>query len=82
MNYFANNHENEFTNMINEDYFTYALVCIRLCYLMRVYLFLLPQDEIKINIKFQKNALASRKELKNFVIFYGVILIYYSIWLQ
>ena len=50
MNYFANNHEKEFTNMINEDYFTYALVCIRLCYLMRVYLFLLPQDEIQINI--------------------------------
>jgi hypothetical protein len=69
MNYFANNHEKEFTNMINEDYFTYALVCIRLCYLMRVYLFLLPQDEIQINIKFQKNALASRKELKNFCYF-------------
>lgn len=69
MNYFANNHEQEFTNMINEEYFTYALVCIRLCYLMRVYLFLLPQDEIQINIKFQKNALASRKELKNFCYF-------------
>jgi hypothetical protein len=69
MNYYAINHENEFTNMINEDYFTFALVCIRLCYLMRIYLFLLPQDEIQINIKFQKYPLASRKELKNFCYF-------------
>ena len=69
MNYFANNHENEFTNIIKEDYFTFALVCIRLSYLIRIYLFLLTPEEIKINVKFQKNILATRKELKNFCYF-------------
>ena len=69
MNYFANNHENEFTNIIKEDYFTFALVCIRLSYLIRIYLFLLTPEEIKINLKFQKNIFASRKELKNFCYF-------------
>ena len=69
MNYFANNHENEFTNIINEDYFTFALVCIRLSYLIRIYLFLLPPEEIKINVKYQKNILATRKELKHFCYF-------------
>ena len=69
MNYFANNHENEFTNIIKEDYFTFALVCIRLSYLIRIYLFLLTPEEIKINVKYQKNILATRKELKHFCYF-------------
>ena len=66
MNYFVNNHETEYINIINEDYFTFALVCIRLSYLIRIYLFLLSSEEIKINLKYQKNIIASRKELKNF----------------
>jgi len=67
--YFANNHENRYINMINEDYFTFALVCIRLSYLIRIYLFLLSNEEIKINLKYQKNIFANRKELKNFCFF-------------
>ena len=69
MIYFANNHENRYINMINEDYFTFALVCIRLSYLIRIYLFLLSNEEIKINLKYQKNIFANRKELKNFCYF-------------
>ena len=49
MIYFVNNHENEYINIINEDYFTFALVCIRLSYLIRIYLFLLSKEEIKVN---------------------------------
>lgn len=69
MNYFLNNHENEYINMINEDYFTFALVCIRLSYLIRIFLFLLSNEEIKVNLKYQKNIFADRKELKNFCYF-------------
>lgn len=69
MIYFSNNHENEYINMINEDYFTFALVCIRLSYLIRIYLFLLSNEEIKINLKVKKNIFANRKELKNFCYF-------------
>ena len=69
MNYFVNNHEKEYINIINEDYFTFALVCIRLSYLIRIYFFLLSSEEIKINSKYQKNIIASRKELKTFCYF-------------
>lgn len=69
MNYFVVNYENEYINIINEDFFTFALVCIRVSYLIRIYLFLLSSDELKINLKYQKNILASRKELKTFCYF-------------
>ena len=69
MNYFVNNHENEYIKIINEDYFTFALVSIRLSYLIRIYLFLLSSEEIKVNLKYQKNILATRKELKMFCYF-------------
>ena len=69
MNYFVDNHKNEYINIINEDYFTFALVCIRLSYLIRIYLYLLPSEEIRKNLKYQKNILATRKELKNFCYF-------------
>ena len=69
MNYFINNHENEYINIINEDYFTFALVCIRLTYLIRILLFLVSSEEKKNNLKFQKNLLANRKELKIFCYF-------------
>lgn len=69
MNYFANNYEKEYINMINEDYFPFALVCIRLSYLLRIYLFLLSSEEIRINLKYQKNILSTRKELKHFCYF-------------
>ena len=69
MNYFSNKHENKYKAIINEDYFTFALVCIRLSYLIRIYLFLLSSEEIKINLKFQKNIIATRKELKIFCYF-------------
>lgn len=69
MNYFVNNYEKEYINMINEDYFPFALVCIRLSYLLRIYLFLLSSEEIRINLKYQKNILSTRKELKHFCYF-------------
>ena len=69
MNYFVNNYEKEYINMINEDYFPFALVCIRLSYLLRIYLFLLSSEEIRINLKYQKNILSTRKELKYFCYF-------------
>ena len=69
MNYFVNNHEKEYINMINEEYFTFALVCIRLSHLIRIYLYLLYSEDIKISLKYQKNILASRKELKIFCYF-------------
>jgi len=69
MNYFANNYEKEYINMISEDYFPFALVCIRLSYLLRIYLFLISSEEIRINLKYQKNILSTRKELKYFCYF-------------
>ena len=70
MIYYANNYENEYFNMINEDYFTFALVCIRLSYLIRIYLFLLSNEEIKVNLKYQKNIFSNRKELKKILLFF------------
>ena len=55
--------------MINEDYFTFALVCIRLSHLIRIYLYLLYSEDIKINLKIKKNIFATRKEIKNFCYF-------------
>ena len=69
MNYFSNNYEKEYINMINEDYFTFALVCIRLSHLIRIYLYLLYSEDIKINLKIKKNIFATRKEIKNFCYF-------------
>ena len=69
MNYFSDKYENEYKTILNEDYFTFALVCIRLSYLIRIYLFLLSSEEIKINLKIQKNIFATRKELKIFCFF-------------
>lgn len=69
MNYFSNKYEKKYKAIINENYFTFALVCIRLSYLIRIYLFLLPSEEIKINLKFQKNIIGTRKELKIFCFF-------------
>ena len=69
MIYFIKNHEKEYINILNEEYFTFALTCIRVSYLVRTYLFLLTNDEIRINLKFQKGILANRKQIKYFCYF-------------
>ena len=69
MMYFINNYEKDYINIINEDYFTFALTCIRVSYLVRTYLYLLTNEEIRINSKFQRGILANRKQLKYFCYF-------------
>ena len=69
MLYFIKNHEKDYINILNEEYFTFALTCIRVSYLVRTYLFLLTNDEIRINLKFQKGILANRKQIKYFCYF-------------
>ena len=69
MIYFIKNHEKEYINILNEEYFTFALTCIRVSYLVRTYLFLLTNEEIKINLRFKKDILATRKQLKYFCYF-------------
>ena len=69
MLYFIKNHEKEYINILNEEYFTFALTCIRVSYLVRTYLFLLTNEEIRINLKFKKDILATRKQLKYFCYF-------------
>jgi hypothetical protein len=69
MIYFIKNHEKEYINILNEEYFTFALTCIRVSYLVRTYLFLLTNEEIRINLKFKKDILATRKQLKYFCYF-------------
>ena len=69
MIYFIKNYEKDYINIINEDYFTFALTCIRVSYLIRSYLYLLTDEEININIKFQRGVLANRKQLKYFCYF-------------
>ena len=43
MIYFVKNYEKDYINILNEEYFTFALTCIRVSYLVRTYLFLLKQ---------------------------------------
>ena len=69
MIYFIKNHEKEYINILNEEYFTFALTCIRVSYLVRTYLFLLTNEEIRINLRFKKDILATRKQLKYFCYF-------------
>ena len=69
MIYFIKNYEKDYINIINEDYFTFALTCIRVSYLIRSYLYLLTDEEISLNIKFQRGVLANRKQLKYFCYF-------------
>ena len=69
MIYFIKNYEKDYINIINEDYFTFALTCIRVSYLIRSYLYLLTDEEINLNIKFQRGVLANRKQLKYFCYF-------------
>ena len=69
MIYFIKNYEKDYINIINEDYFTFALTSIRVSYLIRSYLFLLTDEEINLNIKFQRGVLANRKQLKYFCYF-------------
>ena len=69
MIYFIKNFEKDYLNIINEDYFTFALTCIRVSYLIRTYLYLLTSEEIRINSKFQRGIFANRKQLKYFCYF-------------
>jgi len=69
MMYFVKNYEKDYINILNEDYFTFALTCIRVSYLVRTYLYLLTNEEIRINSKFQRGILANRKQLKYFCYF-------------
>ena len=69
MIYFMKNYEKDFLSILNEEYFTFALTCIRISYLVRTYLFLLTNEEIRINLKYQKGILATRKQLKYFCYF-------------
>jgi len=66
MNYYVKNHESKYKEMINEKYFTFALVSIKLSHFIRMYLYLLPDNEITVNKKMGKFVFASRKELKLF----------------
>ena len=66
MLYFINKYEKDFIDILNEEYFTFALSSIRISYLIRTYLYLLTNEEIRINLKFKKDILATRKELKYF----------------
>ena len=69
MIYFMKNYEKDYINILNEEYFTYALACIRISYLVRTYLFLLTNEEIRFNLKNKKGILATRKQLKYFCYF-------------
>ena len=69
MMYFIKNYEKDYINILNEDYFTFALTCIRVSYLVRTYLYLLTNEEIRINSKFQRGILSNRKQLKYFCYF-------------
>ena len=69
MIYFINNYEKDYINILTEEYFTFALTCIRVSYLVRTYLYLLTDEEIRINSRFQRGILANRKQLKHFCYF-------------
>jgi hypothetical protein len=69
MIYFIKSYEQNYIEILNEEFFTFALTCIRVSYLVRTYLYLLTSEEIRINLKFKKGILATRKQLKNFCYF-------------
>ena len=69
MIYFIKNYEKDYISIIKEEYFTFALTFIRVSYLIRSFLYLLTDEEIRINLKFQRGILANRKQLKYFCYF-------------
>ena len=69
MIYFMNKYEKDYINILNEEFFTFALTCIRISHLIRSYLYLMTNEENRVNIKLNKNIFATRKELKYFCYF-------------
>ena len=69
MIYFIKTYEQDYIDILNEEFFTFALTCIRVSYLVRTYLYLLTSEEIRINLKFQRSIFATRKQLKYFCYF-------------
>ena len=66
MNYFVNHFEEDAKFLFNQTYFLFAVVCIRLTFLLRLNLYLFPKNEIKVQQLTNKIKGCSRKELKNF----------------
>ena len=67
MNYFMRNNNNEVKEMIKLNYFSFGVVCIRITFLVRLYLFLSKKDEVKNQQLTNKIEGCSRKQLKAFV---------------
>ena len=67
MNYFMRNYNNEVKEMIKLNYFSFGVVCIRITFLVRLYLFLSKKEEVKNQQLTNKIEGCSRKELKAFV---------------
>ena len=66
MNYFVNHFEDDAKFLFNQTYFLFAVVCIRITFLLRLNLYLFPKKEIKIQQITNKISSCSRKEIKNF----------------
>ena len=67
MNYFMRNYNNEVKEMIKLNYFSFGVVCIRITFLVRLFLFLSKKEEVKNQQLTNKIEGCSRKELKAFV---------------
>ena len=67
MNYFMRNYNNEVKEMIKLNYFSFGVVCIRITFLVRLFLFLSKKQDIKNQQLTNKIEGCSRKELKAFV---------------
>ena len=67
MNYFIRNNNIEVKEMIKLKYFSFGVVCIRITFLVRLFLFLSKKEDVKNQQLTNKIEGCSRKELKAFV---------------
>ena len=66
MNYFMRNFNSEIQQILKLNYFSFGLVCIKLTFLVRLFLFLSNNSEIKNQQITNKINGCSRKQLKSF----------------
>ena len=66
MNYFMRNFNSEVIEILKLKYFSFAVVCIRITFLVRLFLFLSKKSEIKKQQISNKISGCSRKQLKTF----------------
>ncbi len=68
LNYLLNNYFDQIKDSFNQEFFSFAIVCIRILYLLRLFLFLVDSMNISIEQMSNKVNPCNRRQIKSFCI--------------